>query len=134
MASIAESFGMSREALSKDFTRAYRAAIEEERAEADVWRRFQTDRCEQLLAAVWDDAMTGDVRANEQARKLIGDINELNGWKAPVRTEVTGAEGGPLAVSTADPDKLAALIAATSRLNSDRPANTATSTPDEDPE
>ncbi|HEX5566618.1 MAG TPA: hypothetical protein VFY14_06760 [Streptomyces sp.] len=96
MTSIAESFGMSRETLSKDFTRAYRAAIAEEQAEAEVWRRFQTDRCEQLLAAVWDDAMEGDIRANEQARKLIADISELNGWKAPVRAEVTGADGSPL--------------------------------------
>lgn len=69
----------------------------------------------------------------EEARRRNGERRaKLNGYDMPVQTEVTGADGGPLALSTADPDKLAALIAATSRLDSDQPANTVTSTPDED--
>ncbi|MFF2411871.1 hypothetical protein [Streptomyces sp. NPDC058092] len=134
MEDIAASFGMSRSTLSKDFTRAYRAYIEEEKAEAEVWRKFQTDRYERLLAAVWPDALDGDVRANEQARKLVADLSDLNGWKAPVRAEVTGADGGPLSLTTASPDDLAALIAATSRLDEDQPDNSKTSTPDEEDE
>lgn len=69
----------------------------------------------------------------EEARRRNGERRaKLNGLDMPVQTELTGAGGGPLAVSTADPDKLAALIAATSRLDSAAPANSATSTPDED--
>lgn len=69
----------------------------------------------------------------EDARRRNSERRaKLNGLDAPEKTEVTGAEGGPLAVSTADPDKVAALIAATSRLDSNTPANTATSTPDDD--
>lgn len=134
MTDIAASFGMSRQTLSKDFTRAYRAYLEEGKAEADIWRQFQTDRYEQLLAAVWPEALAGDVRANEQARKLVADLSELNGWKAPVRAEVTGADGGPLSLSSASPDDLAALIAATSRLDHNDPRNSATSTADDDGE
>ncbi|MGP3737923.1 hypothetical protein ACTWJ9_33610 (plasmid) [Streptomyces sp. GDS52] len=71
----------------------------------------------------------------EDARRRNSERRaKLNGLDMPVKTEVTGADGGPLALSTADPDKLAALIAATSRLDSEQPANTATSTPDEDDE
>lgn len=71
----------------------------------------------------------------EEARRRNGERRaKLNGLDMPVQTEVTGAGGGPLAVSTADPDKLAALIAATSRLDGTAPANTATSTPDDEGE
>ena len=71
----------------------------------------------------------------EEARRRNGERRaKLNGLEMPVKTEVTGADGGPLAVSTADPDKLAAIISATSRLDSTAPANSATSTPDEDDE
>ncbi|MFF9787187.1 hypothetical protein [Streptomyces nigrescens] len=132
MESIAASFGVSRGTLAKDFTRAYRSYLEEEKTEADVWRRFQTDRYEALLAAVWPDALAGDVRANEQASKLIDKLCRLNGLDQPVRAEITGADGGPLALSSASPDELMTLISASSRLDHDNPTNTATSTPDED--
>jgi multidrug efflux pump subunit AcrA (membrane-fusion protein) len=70
----------------------------------------------------------------EDARRRNGERRaKLNGLDMPVKAEVTGADGGPLALSTADPDKLSALIAATSRLDSADAQNTATSTPDEDP-
>lgn len=74
------------------------------------------------------------VRIEDARRRNAERRAKLNGYDMPAKTEVTGAGGGPLALSTADPDKLAALIAATSRLDSDRPANTATSTPDEEEE
>jgi len=71
----------------------------------------------------------------EDARRRNSERRaKLNGLDMPVKAEVTGADGGPLAFSAADPDKLAALIAATSRLDTDQPANSATSTPDEDDE
>jgi hypothetical protein len=72
-----------------------------------------------------------DMRAVDTVIRLIDRRAKLNGLDMPVKTELTGADGGPLALSTADPDKLAALIAATSRLDADQPANSATSTPDE---
>lgn len=69
----------------------------------------------------------------EDARRRNGERRaKLNGLDMPVKTEVTGADGGPLAMTTADPDKLAALIASTSRLDTEQPANTATSTADDD--
>ncbi|WP_331764399.1 hypothetical protein [Streptomyces anulatus] len=66
----------------------------------------------------------------DDARRRNGERRaKLNGLDMPVQTELSGPAGGPLAVSTADPDKLAAIIAATSRLDTGDPANTATSTP-----
>ncbi|WP_093803877.1 hypothetical protein [Streptomyces sp. Wb2n-11] len=69
----------------------------------------------------------------DDARRRNGERRaKLNGLDMPVKTEVSGPEGGPLSVSTADPEKLAAIIAATSRLDTGDPANTATSTPADD--
>ncbi|BCK74018.1 hypothetical protein Srufu_079710 (plasmid) [Streptomyces libani subsp. rufus] len=110
MTAIAASFGLSRSTLSKDFTRAYNAALEEEKAEAGVWRRFQTDRYEQLLAAVWPEALDGDVRANEQASKLIDKLCRLNGWDVPVKAEVSGPDGGPIALASGSLEEMEQLF------------------------
>lgn len=72
------------------------------------------------------------VKIEDARRRNAERRAKLNGYDMPLQAEVTGAAGGPLAVSTADPDKLAALISATSRLDTAQPANTATSTPDEE--
>lgn len=117
MTSIAQSFGMTRATLSKDFTRAYKAYLEEEKAEADVWRRFQTDRYEQLLAAVWPDAIDGDVRANEQARKLVTDLCRLNGWDVPVKAEVSGPDGGPIALASGSLEEMEQLFNIARQVN-----------------
>lgn len=125
MTEIAESFGLSRETLSKDFTRAYQLALQEEKAGAEVWRRFQTDRLETLLRAVWPRATAPspvfnregdlvseeiDLKASEQARKLIADLCRVNGTDAPVRTEVTGADGEALSLGGSALAELDALI------------------------
>ncbi|MFF6866654.1 hypothetical protein [Streptomyces ardesiacus] len=72
------------------------------------------------------------VKIEDARRRNAERRAKLNGYDMPVKAEVTGADGGPLSVSTADPDKLAALMAATSRLDTSQPANTATSTPDDE--
>lgn len=119
MTSIAASFGMSRNALSRDFTRAYRKFLEEEKAEADVWRRFQTDRYEMLLSAVWPEALAGDVRANEQASKLIDKLCRLNGWDVPVKAEVSGPDGGPIALASGSLEEMEQLFNIARQINDD---------------
>ncbi|CAM5688039.1 hypothetical protein GCM10010390_65810 [Streptomyces mordarskii] len=119
MTSIAADFGVSRATLSSDFTRAYRAYLEEEKAEADVWRRFQTDRYEQLLAAVWPEAIDGDVRANEQASKLIDKLCRLNGWDVPVKAEVSGPDGGPIALASGSLEEMEQLFNIARQVNED---------------
>lgn len=133
--SIADQLGYStRGAAWTDVTRALEANLAEQTQAADTLREVESLRLDRLQAAAWPSAVKGDLKAIETVLKVIDRRAKLHGLDHPVRTEVTGADGGPLAVSTADPDRLAALIAATSRLETDRPANTATSTPDEDDE
>lgn len=112
MTDIAESLGMSRNTLSRDFSRFYRKCIEEAKAEVEVWRAFQTERYEALLVAVMPDALNGDVRANEQASKLLDKISDLNGWKAAAKAEVSGPGGGPLPLGSATAAELTRLLQA----------------------
>jgi hypothetical protein len=136
----------SPDAARKDLHRAIKAHLEQERAEVGIYRQQENERLDELLEAVWDRATTPspvfnkegevisheiDMRAVDTVLRLMDRRAKLNGLDMPIKAEVTGAEGGPLAISSADPDKLASLIAATSRLDTDQPANSATSTPDE---
>lgn len=137
----------SDDAARRDLHRALEQHRDEERAEVSVYRQQENERLDALLEAAWPRATEPhpvldkegevidnvlDMRAIDTVLRLMDRRAKLNGLDMPVKTEVTGADGGPLALSTADPDKLAALIAATSRLDTAAPANTATSTADED--
>ena len=131
----------------KDLHRALEAHRDAEAAEVSIYRQQENERLDALLEAAWPRAtqptpvfdkernVVGeelDMRAIDTVLRLMDRRAKLNGLDMPSKTEVTGAEGGPLAVSTADPDKLSALIAATARLDTATPANTATSTPTEE--
>ncbi|MDX2999345.1 hypothetical protein PV382_43200 [Streptomyces scabiei] len=131
----------------KDLIRALEQHREEEAAAIGVYRQQENERLDALLEAVWNRATVPhpifdkegvqlgeeiDVRAIDTVIRLIDRRAKLNGLDMPVKAEVTGADGGPLAMVTASPDELADLIAATSRLDVAQPANTKTSTPDED--
>ncbi|MER6249366.1 hypothetical protein [Streptomyces griseorubiginosus] len=130
-----------------DLKRALEQHRDEEAAEVSIYRQQENERLDALLEAAWPRATTPspvfdkegevidhvlDMRAVDTVLRLMDRRAKLNGLDMPVKTELTGADGGPLSVSTADPDKLAALIASTSRLDNPAPDNTATSTPDED--
>jgi hypothetical protein len=130
-----------------DLKRTLEAHRDEERAEVSVYRQQENERLDALLEAAWPRATQPspvfdkegevidhvlDMRAVDTVLRLMDRRAKLNGLDMPVKAELTGADGGPLQVSTADPDKLAALIASTSRLENPEPANTATSTPDEE--
>lgn len=132
---------------SKDLIRALEEARDAEKAEASVYRQQENERLDSLLESAWPRAtqphpifnregeVVGeelDMRAIDTVLRLMDRRAKLNGLDMPVKAEVTGAGGGPLAFSTADPDKLAAIIDATSRLDTEAPSNTATSTPADD--
>lgn len=136
----------SPDAARRDLSRALEAHRREEATEVANYRQQENERLDALLEAAWPRATQPspvidkegevidhilDMRAIDTVLRLMDRRAKLNGLDMPTKTEVTGAEGGPLAISTADPDKLASLIAATSRLDSHQPANSATSTPEE---
>jgi hypothetical protein len=121
---IAEHFGMSPSTARRDLSRAAKKALELEVQDAGLYRYIQGARLESLLRAVMpaatgkahldDDEPEGlvevDLKASEQARKLIADITELFGLRIPVRTEISGPDGGAIPFSSGETAELMALI------------------------
>lgn len=95
---------------------AVRAGLEMSRKEmftsAELYRAQSLDRLNALLGACWDRAIAGSKDHIAEARRIISDIGDLTGAKAPVRYEI--GEG--------DVDRLlAALDARLEQLEPDRP-------------
>lgn len=118
---IAEHFEMSPNTARSDLSRAIKKARDLEVQEAETYRFIQGARLETLLRAVWDDAATGDLKAGEQARKYIADITELFGLKIPVRTEISGPDGGAIPFGGNDLAELSALIDIADQENAEPP-------------
>ncbi|GAA3154019.1 hypothetical protein ACFQ0X_43675 [Streptomyces rectiviolaceus] len=115
----------SRGHASKDLLRALKDHREEEAAAVDVYRQQENERLDALLEAAWPRAtkpspvfdkegmVVGeelDMRAVDTVLRLMDRRAKLNGLDMPVKTEVTGADGGPLQLGSATSAELEALI------------------------
>ncbi|MEU0656107.1 sigma factor-like helix-turn-helix DNA-binding protein [Streptomyces albogriseolus] len=109
-AQIAEHFGISPATARSDLARAVKKARALEVQDAELYRYIQGARLETLLRGVWTDAADGDLKAGEQARKYIADLTELFGLKVPVRTEISGPDGGAIPFAGNELAELSALI------------------------
>lgn len=108
---IAKELGYSsRKAASRDMCRALEVRRDEEALEVSLYRQESRERLLALLASVWDDAITGDLKAHEQARKIIVDLNRLDGVDMPTRAEVSGPDGGAVPLGTGALAELQQLI------------------------
>lgn len=104
----------TRGAASKDFHRLMKKRADQETAEVALYRQESKERLLNLLAAVWP-AATGDgedldLKANEQARKIVTDLDDLLGTKVPVRTEISGPDGGDIPFSGGELSEFRALL------------------------
>jgi hypothetical protein len=112
-------------AARKDLIRALEQNRDEEAAEVSVYRQQENERLDSLLEAVWDKATTPspvfdrdgievsteiDLKAVDTVLKLMDRRAKLNGLDSPVRSEITGADGGPLQMGRATEAELEALI------------------------
>ncbi|MEV3996735.1 hypothetical protein AB0K62_13795 [Streptomyces halstedii] len=108
---------------SKDLIRALEEARDAERAEASVYRQQENERLDDLLAAVWEKATTPspvfnkerdviaeeiDLKAVDTVLKLMDRRARLNGLDMPVKSEVSGPDGGviPLGSTLAELNSL----------------------------
>jgi DNA-binding CsgD family transcriptional regulator len=124
-AQIAEHFDMSPATARSDLSRAIKKARDLEVQEAELYRYIQGARLEELLRAVMPAATRAedpDLKASEQARKLIVDITDLFGLKVPVRTEISGPDGGAIPFSSGEAAEIMALIDISDRENAEIPA------------
>lgn len=124
-AQIAEHFGISPATARSDLSRAIKKAHDLEVQDAQLYRYVQGARLETLLRAVMplavgqDDEV--DLKAHEQARKIIADITDLFGLKVPVRTEISGPDGGAIPFSSGEAAEVMALIDISDRENAEIP-------------
>jgi hypothetical protein len=99
----------SRGAASKDMLRALEQRRDEEAGAASAYRQQENERLDELMAAVWERATTPspqynkdgihthdeiDLRAVDTLLRLMDRRAKLNGLDSPVRTEVSGPDGG----------------------------------------
>lgn len=133
-AQIAEHFGISPATARSDLRRAIKKARDMEVHDAELYRFIQGSRLETLLRGVWPEASEGDIKAGEQARKYIADLTELFGLKVPVRTEISGPDGGAIPFGGNDLAELSALIDISDDANATPPAINPDAHDDEDDE
>lgn len=71
---------------------AIKSAMERSRremfVEAELYRAESLDRLESLLNACWDQAIRGSKDHIAEARRIISDIGDLTGAKAPIKFEI----------------------------------------------
>ncbi|QLJ06727.1 sigma-70 family RNA polymerase sigma factor (plasmid) [Streptomyces sp. NEAU-sy36] len=133
-AQIAEHYGISPATARSDLARAIKKARELEVEDAELYRYVQGARLEHLLRGVWAEAVDGDIKAGEQARKYIADLTDLFGLKVPVRTEISGPDGGAIPFGGNDLTELSALIDIAGQPSGDLPDLTHVENHDSDDE
>jgi hypothetical protein len=96
-ASFSEDYRISAQAVHKAFQRGI---LRLPSAEAAELRKLDNERCEDMYLALQPGMRKGDPRSIEVAVKVLVHKSEINGYKAPAMVEMTGKQGGPLAIET----------------------------------
>ncbi|MEU3656419.1 hypothetical protein AB0E67_27155 [Streptomyces sp. NPDC032161] len=115
----------SRGAATKDFYRAICERRDEQAAEASAYRQEENERLDALLAAAWpmatelrpvfnkEGAEIGesiDLKAVDTVLKIMERRAKLNGLDMPVRTELSGPDGGAVPFGNGSLAELIALM------------------------
>ena len=88
-----------------------KATLELTKPAADQLRAEHNHRLGRCLEALLPEAYRGDVQAIDRVVKVSERLARLNGLDAPTRSEVTGAEGGPLDIRAVASEFKAKLMA-----------------------
>lgn len=120
-----------------DLKRALEAHRDEERAEVSVYRQQENERLDALLEAAWPAATTPkpirnkegdivgeeiDMRAVDTVLRLMDRRAKLNGLDMPVKTEVSGPDGGAVPLGAGTLTELSQLIDIAGSAGSTTPA------------
>ncbi|WP_392838775.1 hypothetical protein [Streptomyces sp. LN500] len=106
-------------AARKDLIRALEQNRDEEAAEVSVYRQQENERYDVMLRAIWAEVEAGDLRSIETALKISDRRSKLNGWDAPVRTELSGPDGGAVPLGSGSLTELNTLISLAGETSSD---------------
>jgi hypothetical protein len=86
----------------------------------DQLRDLQDERLNRLLTAAWSNAIQGDSTAIQTVLRIMERQSKLHGLDAPVRTEVTGADGGAVKVQAVTEEERQAAILSVLSFRADR--------------
>jgi hypothetical protein len=106
-------------AARKDLIRALEQNRDEEAAEVSVYRQQENERYDVMLRAIWAEVEAGDLRSIETALKISDRRSKLNGWDAPVRTELSGPDGGAVPLGSGSLTELNTLISLAGETSTD---------------
>lgn len=106
-------------AARKDLIRALEQNRDEEAAEVSVYRQQENERYDVMLRAIWAEVESGDLRSIETALKISDRRSKLNGWDAPVRTELSGPDGGAVPLGNGSLTELNTLISLAGETSTD---------------
>ena len=76
---------------------------------ADELRKLELERLDKLLLGVWPQAVRGNQGSVDRALRIMERRAKLLGLDAPVKSEWSGPDGGPIEVTDAR-ERLLALI------------------------
>ena len=96
-APFTEVYSISAQAVHRAFQRGIARLPN---TEADAYRKLDTERCEDMFLSLQPGIRKGDPRSVEVGVKVLVHKAEINGYKAPAKVEMTGKQGGPLAIET----------------------------------
>lgn len=125
---IAQELGVSDTTIEHDIRLTVKQLTEQRLDAAEDWRQLHLQRMEALLLGVWQQARAGDPAAMKAALDVMNRQAQLLGLDAPKRTELTGADGGPIeldqqvTVSEAERDHRILAILERARERSHPPA------------
>ena len=102
---IAAQFGVTRQAVYS----GVKKALDKQQAESvGELRALENERLDDLLRAIYAEALKGDLGAIDRILRIMERRARLWGLDAPVRQELSGPEGGPVAfdeVSLSDDER-----------------------------
>src|ERR1700682_835319 len=96
-AQFTEEYRISPQAVHRAFRRGITRLPN---AEAVELRKLDTERCEDMFLSLQSGIRKGDPRSVEVGVRVLAHKAEINGYKAPAKVEMTGKQGGPLAIET----------------------------------
>jgi hypothetical protein len=93
---IGAALGVSQCMAHKDVHHVIDILAREARETAEAIREIELERLDAMLAALWPAVEAGDTSSISTALRVAERRARLLGLDAPVKQEVTGANGGPL--------------------------------------
>src|SRR3984893_19423186 len=96
-AQFPEGYQISLQAIHRAFRRAI---VRLPNAEAAELRKLDSERLEEMFLSLQAGIRQGDPRSIEVGVRVLMHKAELNGYKAAEKIEMTGKQGGPLAIES----------------------------------